>query len=100
MLLLLLSPASSQEDGMVLTLFKIFHNLVAPNGDFEDIIRMKEQFVAEKQLRHTYDPDSLPYFKIMPKYVTTLAPNTTEDILGTCFGSVQVDQSSKMLFSF
>jgi hypothetical protein len=76
--------------GMVHTFFKIFHSLISPNGDFEDIIRMKDQFVQEKQIKATYDPDSLPYFKIFPKYMTTLAPNTSEDILGTCFESVQV----------
>eukprot|EP00091_Calanus_sinicus_P015432 TRINITY_DN33680_c0_g1_i1.p1 TRINITY_DN33680_c0_g1~~TRINITY_DN33680_c0_g1_i1.p1 ORF type:complete len:120 (-),score=22.21 TRINITY_DN33680_c0_g1_i1:69-428(-) len=84
----LLPAALGQDGGMVHTFFKIFHSLISPHGDFEDIIRMKDQFIQEKQTKTTYDPDSLPYFKIFPKYMTTLAPGTTEDILGTCFESM------------
>ena len=75
---------------MVHTLFKIFHSLILPTGDFGEVKHMKDRFIMEKELRTSYDPDSLPYFKIMPKYLTTLPPNTEEDIPGTCFQSVQV----------
>ena len=83
-------PVSGQDTDLLHTFFKIFHSLVSPDGDFEDLIKMKDKFIREYPYKATYDPDSLPYFKFIPKYLTTLAPNTEEDLTGTCFKSVQV----------
>ena len=37
-----------------------------------------------------YDPDSLAYFKIIPKYIATLSPGSSVDVPGTCWDSVKV----------
>jgi len=37
-----------------------------------------------------YDPDSLPYFKIFPKYIATLAPNSEADVPDTCWSTAKV----------
>jgi len=95
LLCLHISSAYSQDDGMVHTFFKIFHSLISPNGDFDELVAMKDQFIHEQEVKSTYDPDSLRYFKIFPKYMTTIAPNTEEDILGTCFDSVKIQSVIK-----
>ena len=37
-----------------------------------------------------YDPDSLPYFKIFPKYIATLAPGTEASIPDSCWAEAKV----------
>jgi len=86
----ILPSTYGQDADMVYTFFKIFHSLVSPDGDFGEILRMKDDFIREYPQKSGYDPDSLPYFKFIPKYVATLAPGTEEDIAGTCFEFVKV----------
>ena len=95
-LLLLFTSCSAGEDAgsLIHTFFRIFHSLISPTGDYEDVIRMKDKFIHEKEtgLRTDYDPDSLSYFKIFPKYKTTLSPRTQEEIFGSCFKSIKVSK--------
>jgi len=84
------SSVAGQDGDLLHTFFKIFHSLVSPHTEFQDLIRIKDKFIQEYPHKTTYDPDSLPFFKFIPKYLTTLAPNTEEDITGTCFESVKI----------
>ena len=84
------SSVAGQDGDLLHTFFKIFHSLVSPHTEFQDLIRIKDKFIQEYPHKTNYDPDSLPFFKFIPKYLTTLAPNTEEEITGTCFESVKV----------
>ena len=37
-----------------------------------------------------YDPDSLPYFKIFPKYIATLSPGSEISIPDSCWAEAKV----------
>ena len=76
--------------------FKIFHSLISPETDFDEsmkiLIRLKDSFLADKRDSPSEedDLDSLPYFKIMPKFHSTLAPNTETNLEETCFAVAKV----------
>ena len=75
--------------------FKIFHSLIRPGTDFDELIRLKDRFLADNRDSPSKedDLDSLPYFKIMPKFHSTLAPNTETNLEETCYGVAQVYHS-------
>ena len=75
--------------------FKIFHSLISPGTDFDELIRLKDRFLADNRDSPSKedDLDSLPYFKIMPKFHSTLAPNTETNLEETCYGVAKVYQS-------
>ena len=76
--------------------FKIFHSLISPETDFDELIRLKDSFLADNRDSPSKedDLDSLPYFKIMPKFHSTLAPNTETNLEETCFGVAKVSYLS------
>ena len=106
----------ASREPLVLQFFKIFHSLLprSQSSDFSALLRLKDDYVASYKPSasrfpwpltlmmspHTYkpvcprgyDPDSLPYFKIFPEYIATLAPGSETDILSShsCWGSAKV----------
>ena len=72
--------------------FKIFHSLISPETDFDELIRLKDRFLADNRDSPSKedDLDSLPYFKIMPKFLSTLAPNSETNLEESCFGVAKV----------
>ena len=42
-----------------------------------------------------YDPDSLPYFKIFPEYIATLAPGSEATITNSCWTEAKVTSLAK-----
>ena len=81
--------------------FKIFNSLISPDRHFEELIELKDKFLAERRgsPEQEDDLDSLPYFKIMPKFHSTLAPNTETNLEETCFGVARVCPLLTLFFS-
>ena len=93
LLVLSLSTAVHCEQNQIIEdFFKIFHSLINPDGDFDELIRLKDSFLADSRDSPPQedDLDSMPYFKFMPKFVSTLAPNTETNLKETCFGVAKV----------
>jgi hypothetical protein len=75
LLLPLLLPAAAA--GRVETVFRALHSLVPGHGDWQEVaihpslarqvVESKAAYLAERALGGQYDPDSLPYFKFIPK---------------------------------
>jgi len=118
--LLVLTVASTQvqaqqpdnalvRESFISQFFKIFHSLIPgeSSNDFSTVERLKNDYVAQYKLQSSrgYDPDSLAYFKIFPKYITTLSPGSSVDVYETCWDSVKVhsevadDQSTTVTIS-
>lgn len=106
LLLLLLSPALAalEAHARVETVFRTLHSLVPGHGEWSEVVEARAAYLAAREGDpRQYDPDSLPYFKFIPRwvagrhlgtcgrYVLEATPGMERTpVEGTCFQSVEV----------
>ena len=91
MLPLLPAVLAAVPPSLVTEVFKLVNHLAAPGQQWEDLLAAKERYINDRYIAQDriYDPDSLPYFKIIPKFVGAVAPGAAVEVRGTCWKSAR-----------
>merc|ERR1712212_1079174 len=77
---------------------RALHSLIPGHGTWSEVLSLKESYLRLRAEESQWDPDTLPYFKFIPKYMLTATPGSENvPVEGTCFQSVDV--TSKALES-
>merc|ERR1712130_180315 len=77
---------------------RALHSLIPGHGTWSEVLSLKESYLRLRAEESEWDPDNLPYFKFIPKYMLTATPGSENvPVEGTCFQNAEV--TSKALKS-
>jgi len=77
---------------------RTLHSLIPGHGAWSEVLSLKESYMKLRAKESEWDPDKLPYFKFIPKYMLTATPGSENvPVEGTCFQNAVV--TSKALKS-
>merc|ERR1712130_669259 len=77
---------------------RALHSLIPGHGTWSEVLSLKESYLRLRAEESEWDPDNLPYFKFIPRYMLTATPGSENvPVEGTCFQNAEV--TSKALKS-
>merc|ERR1712130_174466 len=77
---------------------RALHSLIPGHGAWSEVLSLKESYLRLRAEESEWDPDNLPYFKFIPRYMLTATPGSENvPVEGTCFQNAEV--TSKALKS-
>merc|ERR1712212_794152 len=74
---------------------RALHSLIPGHGAWSEVLSLKESYLRLRAEESQWDPDTLPYFKFIPKYKFTATPGSEKvPVDGTCFSSAEVTSAT------
>merc|ERR1712055_1071688 len=74
---------------------RALHSLIPGHGPWSEVLQLKDSYLRLRAEESQWDPDTLPYFKFIPKYKFTAMPGSEKvPVDGTCFSSAEVTSAT------